>query len=49
MNKSHVYHVTCYVIPLIERLKQNEMVRWISFLEGALVASPLEVSLEWRP
>ena len=49
MNNCHVYQVTCQVILLIERLKQNEMLRWISFVEGALVAPPLEVPLEWRP
>ena len=59
MNKSHFDQVTCDIIPLVKRLKQNEMLRWIlsvegalvaqiSFAEGALVAPPVEVPMEWQ-
>ena len=47
------------MIQLIKCLKQNEILRWmssvegalaaqISFAEGALVAPPLQVSMEWK-
>ena len=38
MSKSHFDQLTYDVIPLIKRFKQYEMLRWISFVQGALVA-----------
>ena len=57
MSKSHFDQLTYDVTPLIKRFKQYEMLRWISFVQGALVARissaeraraapPLEVPME---
>ena len=47
MSKSHFDHVTSDKIPLIKRLKQYEMLRWIKSAEGALAAPPFEVLMEF--